>query len=42
VYNKKPADILQMKRQVYRELNGFSANKNSVQQFVDQWMFSAH
>ena len=24
VYNKKPADVLQVKRQVYTELNGFT------------------
>jgi hypothetical protein len=31
-----------MKRQVYTELNGFRANKNPVQQFVDQWMCNAY
>jgi len=40
-YNEKPTDNLQMKRQVYMELNGFSAYKNSVEQFVDQWMCNA-
>jgi hypothetical protein len=30
VYNEKPADILQVKRQVYMELNGFSSYKNST------------
>lgn len=35
VYNEKPTDNLQMKRQVYMELNGFSAYKNFVQQFVN-------
>jgi heme-binding NEAT domain protein len=42
VHNEKPTDNLQMKRQVYIELNGFSAYKISVQQFVDQLMCSAH
>lgn len=27
---------------IYKELNGFSVNKNSVQQFVYQWMPNAH
>jgi hypothetical protein len=36
VYNEKPTDNLQVKRQVYMELDSFSTYKNSVQEFVDQ------